>query len=388
MTIRHLVTGAIATLLMAACAPLASVNPGAPLRNAASAQASWRPLPPAPIPGRLGASTVWTGREMIVWGGVTRSASGHVAPRSDGAVYNPAKRTWRRIATAPSGVLGGGGPAAAWTGSQMVVWVSNSPDGPAGGALYDLRRNTWRRLPKGPLGVREQYASVWTGSELLIFGGHGGDTFATPTAAALDPRTGAWRRLQALDSIIGLGTVNGALWDGREAFVSGILSRHRVADRPILLAFSPKSGKLRQIDLSKAPVTPLQRRQLDPVGRSGSELVFWAGGPSSSPVVRYNPTTDRWTKAAAAPCRPYRQIAWAGARLVVACATDRLESYDARTNSWSATKPGPSPLNSRTSSEIAWTGSDLIVWSGAAAARYNPTPGDGASVAVPAKPLR
>ena len=56
--------------------------------------------------------------------------------------------------------------------------------------------------------------------------------------------------------------------------MSGILSRHRVADRPILLAFSPKSGKLRQIDLSKAPVTPLQRRQLDPVGRSGPDGVL------------------------------------------------------------------------------------------------------------------
>ncbi|MGZ4305226.1 MAG: hypothetical protein ACXVEW_06405 [Solirubrobacteraceae bacterium] len=333
----------------------------------------------------MGASTVWTGREMIVWGGVTRSARGQAAPRSDGAAYNPATRKWRRIASAPSGVVGGGGPAAAWTGRQMVVWASNSPDGPTGGGLYDPRSNTWRRLAKGPLGVREQYASVWTGSELLIFGGHGGDTFATPTAAALDPRTGAWRRLKALDSIIGLGTVNGALWNGREAFVSGILYRPHVVDRAILLAFNPKSGKLRQIDLSKAPVTPRQRRQLDPVGMSGSELVFWAGGPSSSPVVRYNPTSDRWKRAAAAPCRPYRQIAWAGARLIVACATDRLESYNPRTNSWNAMKPGPSPLNSRTSSEIAWTGSDLIVWSGVAAVRYNPTPDDGKSLAAPAR---
>ena len=383
MTTKFVRMAAVGALLLA-CTPVAALSAnGGSSKEVASGRASWRPLPKAPIPGRLGASTVWTGREMIVWGGVTRSARGQAAPRSDGAAYDPVARTWRRIANAPSGVLGGGGPAAAWTGRQMVVWAGNSPDGPAGGALYDSRSNGWRRLPKGPLGVREQYASVWTGTELLIFGGHGGDTFATPTAAALNPRTRSWRKLRALDSIIGLGTVNGALWNGREAFVSGILHRPRVVDRPVLLAFNPKFGRLRQIDLSKAPVTPVQRRQLDPVGLSGSELVFWAGGPSSSPVVRYNPTSDRWSKAAAAPCRPYRQIAWAGARLIVACATDRLESYSPRTNSWRTIRPGPSPLNSRTSSEIAWSGSDLIVWSGAAAARYNPTPDDGASLVTP-----
>ena len=208
MTIRHLVTGAIATLLMAACAPLASVNPGAPLRNAASAQASWRPLPPAPIPGRLGASAVSTGGNDRL-GRRYPKRIGTRRPAIGRRCLQPGRAHWRRIATAPSGVLGGGGPAAAWTGSQMVVWVGNSPDGPAGGALYDLRRNTWRRLPKGPLGVREQYASVWTGSELLIFGGHGGDTFATPTAAALNraPERGAGFRRSTRSSGWGQSTV-------------------------------------------------------------------------------------------------------------------------------------------------------------------------------------
>jgi hypothetical protein len=143
--------------------------------------------------------------------------------------------------------------------------LETSPDGPAGSAAYDPRTNTWRRLPKGPLGAREQYASVWTGRELLIFGGHSGDTYALPTAAALNPATGSWRRLKALDAVIGLATVNGALWNGREAFVSGTLYRPHVVDRPILLAFNPKTNKLRQIDLSKAPV---KRSRGDPRGSS------------------------------------------------------------------------------------------------------------------------
>ena len=115
----------------------------APAVATAGASPSWRPLPTPPILGRLGASAVWTGREMIVWGGVTRGgAFPYGAPRSDGAAYTPATRTWRKIANSPSGVLGDGGPAAAWTGSRMVVWSGNSPDRPAGGAVYDPRTNT------------------------------------------------------------------------------------------------------------------------------------------------------------------------------------------------------------------------------------------------------
>jgi hypothetical protein len=58
---------------------------------------------------------------------------------------------------------------------------------------------------------------------------------------------------------IGLATANGALSNGREAFVSGILDRPHVVDRPILLAFNPKTNKLRHIDLSKDPGKPGHR---------------------------------------------------------------------------------------------------------------------------------
>jgi len=383
MKIRSL-PGAALMLCMSVWMLVGALAVSAPGGEAAGARLSWRPLPMAPIVGRLDASTVWTGREMIVWGGVNRPAVlGSAAPRSDGAAYDPSTGRWRMIANSPSGVLGGGGPAAVWTGTRMVVFVGNSPDGPAAAGAYDPRSNTWRRLPKGPLGVRESYASVWTGRELLIFGGHSGDMPATPTAAALNPATGSWRRLKALDAITDLGTVNGALWNGRDAFVSGVLYRPPGRfSRPILLDFNPRTNKLHEIDLANAPLNQRQRMQLDPVGRSGSDIVFWTGASSSSaPVVRYNPTTGRWKRGKAAPCKPYGQIAWIGDRLAVACATDQLEIYEPRSDSWETLSAGPSPFNSRESSELVWTGRELIVWSGVAHTRYNPTPADGASLA-------
>ena len=95
---------------------------------------------------------------------------------------------------------------------------------------------------------------MWTGRELLIFGGHTGDV-STPTAAAVNPATGSWRQLKALDAVSGLAIVNGALWDGREAIVSGKLYRHAHFVRPILSPSTPRpTGCARST--SQGPLTP------------------------------------------------------------------------------------------------------------------------------------
>jgi hypothetical protein len=118
---------------------------------------SWRPLPKAPIVGRIGAGVVWTGEEMIVWGGVSRR--GAIEPVRDGAAYDPVADSWRGIAPAPSRVLGAVGTAAAWTGTTAVFWAGNSPDGPTAGGVYD------------PTTDRIGSAIVWSGSDLIAWSG-------------------------------------------------------------------------------------------------------------------------------------------------------------------------------------------------------------------------
>ena len=72
------------------------------------------PLPEAPIRPRWWHTAVWTGEEMIVWGG----ACGRHECR-DGAAYNPDKGLWRRIAEAP---MPGYAHTAVWTGRELIVW--------------------------------------------------------------------------------------------------------------------------------------------------------------------------------------------------------------------------------------------------------------------------
>ncbi len=64
--------------------------PGAPPAGTAGTAGSWSSLMDnaAPSP-RSGQIAVWTGNEMIVWGG----AAGSVENLNDGARYNPVTRT-------------------------------------------------------------------------------------------------------------------------------------------------------------------------------------------------------------------------------------------------------------------------------------------------------
>src|SRR5439155_608096 len=76
----------------------------------------------API-GRSLHTAVWTGSEMIVWGGEDE----HIVLLNIGGRYNPGTNSWTATSTAnaPSGRTAHTG---VWTGSEMIVW---------GGFYYD-----------------------------------------------------------------------------------------------------------------------------------------------------------------------------------------------------------------------------------------------------------
>jgi N-acetylneuraminic acid mutarotase len=88
---------------------------------------SWTLLPNSPIQGRVGNTTIWTGTEMIVWGG--QNGSGYL---NDGARYNPATGNWWAIpASAPARVR----HTAVWTGKEMIIFGGSGISGFLGDAF-------------------------------------------------------------------------------------------------------------------------------------------------------------------------------------------------------------------------------------------------------------
>ena len=77
---------------------------------------SWTATNTTNAPSARYAPAVWTGSEMIVWGGFDGSNV-----LNTGGRYNPGTDTW--TATSPTNAPDPrGGHTAVWTGTEMIVW--------------------------------------------------------------------------------------------------------------------------------------------------------------------------------------------------------------------------------------------------------------------------
>ena len=118
--------------------------------------------------GRVTHSAVWTGSEMIVWGGVGPNFL------NTGARYNPATGLWTAMTTSGAPTARNG-HAAVWTGTQMVVWGGLDGALVNTGARYNPANNTWTATStNGAPAARTGAPGVWTGTEMLVWGGIGG----------------------------------------------------------------------------------------------------------------------------------------------------------------------------------------------------------------------
>ncbi|HKO53541.1 MAG TPA: hypothetical protein VJV79_37790 [Polyangiaceae bacterium] len=135
---------------------------------------TWRPISNQGAPSaRHKPATVWTGEEMIVYGGNAGV---------DARAYNPATDRWRSLSLRGAPGVHTRGDAV-WTGSEVIVW-GNSNCGVGG--RYDLASDTWKPFSsKGALTARTMQTLVWTGEAMIVYGG------AVGTHLARDTNSGA-----------------------------------------------------------------------------------------------------------------------------------------------------------------------------------------------------
>jgi hypothetical protein len=140
-------------------------------------------------------TAVWTGNSMIIWGGTTNGGANVTV--NDGAIYNGQTGVWTLI---PSG-----GPSprsshvAVWTGTEMIVWggYDNNGAGLGDGAIYNPANGTWRAMSTtGALSPRKHAMAVWTGTKMLVWGGaNGAGTAFNGDGAYYDPANNTWTPL-------------------------------------------------------------------------------------------------------------------------------------------------------------------------------------------------
>jgi len=158
---------------------------------------SWSPTSTvaAPTP-RYSHTAVWTGSQMVVWGGDFYDGVDHF--QNTGGRYNPVTDVWTPTSTTAS-PSARGAHTAVWTGTRMVIWGGVFFDGANHflntGGRYDPATDSWMptSTPSAPQ-RRDFHTATWTGKRMVVWGGFTQGDFDTvlDTGGRYDPTTDTW----------------------------------------------------------------------------------------------------------------------------------------------------------------------------------------------------
>lgn len=182
---------------------------------------------------RRGHTAVWTGSRMIVWGGLDSSG----VRLNSGGIYDPNTDTWSAITTtnAPSARYLS---SAVWTGSRMIVWGGSTASSTSTntGASYDPDTDNWEVVSTvGSAAARYGHFASWTGTRMLVWGGRTGSLDAVSSGSLYDPATDSWSAITDSPATIGTfqtGEHNFSVWTGTELITwGGYLSNATYSNR-------------------------------------------------------------------------------------------------------------------------------------------------------------
>jgi N-acetylneuraminic acid mutarotase len=323
----------------------------------------------APTP-RLSHSAVWTGSEMIVWGGDGNPSGTYLG---SGGRYNPVTDTWSTTSShnAPSARSG---HTAVWTGTEMIAWGGTSNQGTFNsGARYAPASDSWiaTSVPvTNEPEARESHSGVWTGSEMIVWGGLVHDGSALGSGGRYTPATSSWRPTASGSSPAARWN-HTAVWTGTEMIVWG--GYNGTADLSTGGRYDPAGDSWRATAKNGANVpTP---RTIHLAVWTGNVMVIWGGQDASGYVstgARYGPSSDSWLPVSAVNAPAPRTGAtgvWTGSEMVVWGGRDTTwfnsgGRYNPSTDSWRATSVGANVPTARSDHSAVWTGSRMIVWGG------------------------
>jgi len=333
---------------------------------------TWIPTPVdagTPVP-RSNHTAIWTGTEMIVWGGSYYTQGPFYPlyfPLNTGGRYDPTANAWtatRADATAPAARSG---HDALWTGSDMIVW--GAATSAYAGSRYRPATDSWTPIPAYPtsFGPVPQRA-VWTGSELIVWGGPGGSSYHHNTGGRFDPVSGTWVPTSHDQTPAGRGD-HTAVWTGAEMIVWGGNSGtyHNDGAR-----YDPATDNWTPTRLDATTPAPTANHA---AVWTGSQMIVWGGDTYTQGGGRYDPATDTWSATGVDSETPVERVGqaavWTGTEMIVwggyvagVGASNSGGRYDPAADRWTATRADATAPPGRARPSVVWTGSKMIVWGG------------------------
>ena len=261
--------------------------------------------------GRIYYSAVWTGSEMIVYGGIL--SAGYT---NTGGRYNPATNSWT-----PTSTTDAAGPrtihTAVWTGSEMIVWGGEDVHGISlnTGGRYSPNTDSWvATITNGAPSARYAHTAVWTGSEMIVWGGYTNDPL---NGGRYNPVTDSWTAVTTTNAPTARHDYT-VVWTGSEMIVWGGDDLHGV---PLNTGgrYNPTTDSWTATSITNAAFA----RERHTAVWTGNEMIVWGGdflGNVSSTGGRYNPVTDSWTATTTTNAPTGRQqhtAVWTGSNMIV-----------------------------------------------------------------------
>jgi hypothetical protein len=364
--------------------PLLLVWPASTPMSLTAQSDAWTPMTMDGAPSPRGAHTaVWTGTEMVIWGGAmsVRLPDGRTQTQmlNTGGRYNPMTNTWT-----PTSLIGAPSPrlrhTAVWTGQEMIIWGGVNAEGCwlNTGARYDPTTNTWAPIStmNAPT-AREYHTAVWTGAEMIVWGGRGIDErnrlAVFNTGGRYNPETDTWSPLNTEGAPTGrfwhtavYTSEEMIVWGGtvEPGFYPNDIHPTNTGGR-----YKPSTDTWSAMTTTRAP----EVRVLHTAVWTGHEMIIFGGffNQTLTPK-RYNPRLDVWLPVSRAPePRDDHTAVWTGSEMIIWGGDSQfgLEIFNtgARYNPtrdwWTPTSSKGAP-GLRVVHTAVWTGSEMIIWGG------------------------
>ena len=255
-------------------------------------------------------TTVWTGSEMIVWGGYNGSSL-----LNTGGRYNPGTDNWTATSTTNAPV-GRQEFTAVWTGSEMIVWGGYTGAYLNTGGRYNPTTDSWTatsttNAPEG----RYEHAAIWTDSEMIVWGGFFGG-IALNTGGKYNPGADTWTATSTTNAPPARG-YPGAVWTSSEMIIWGGWDDFNFLNTGG--RYKPGTNSWTATSTTNVPSGRFQHTAV----WTGSEMIVWGGW--NPPTIfntggKYNPGTDSWTATSTtnAPTARYVPTAvWTSSEMIV-----------------------------------------------------------------------
>jgi N-acetylneuraminic acid mutarotase len=340
-------------------------------------------------------TAVWTGTEMIVWGGQDETVQFNTGGR-----YTPATDSWAAT-TVTSAPTARSSHTAVWTGTEMIVWSGYGNLYEQTGGRYNPSADSWvaTTTTNAPVG-RQYHTAVWTGSAMIVWGGvrYASSVENQDTGGRYDPATDSWVETSTTDTPSARNS-HTAVWTGSEMLIWGGNSTGEFQNG--VGRYNPTTNSWVAVTSPNAP----EARQSHTAVWTGSEMIVWGGFGNDGPLHpmntggRFNPNTNNWVATTLTNAPEARQsdhtAIWTGSEMIMWGGAANYNDYrntgsryNPITDTWVAISTSNAPA-ARQGHRAVWTGTEMIVWGGSdsngdmnSGGRYCAPPGTFANIST------